>query len=83
MNLSTGSIPVSISYLFLTGAGLTADAQEYQAAWNIVPITDVAIETGLRAALPAPPYVLRASEEASFVKAFRRSPRRINGGELR
>ena len=85
-NLHIGSLPVSVSYLVLTGALLEMLARESNGAalpqWSSTPI-GATIEPGLRAAQLSPPYVLRASEEASFIKTFRRSPRVVSTGEFR
>ncbi len=86
-SLNIGSLPVTISYLVMSGAGLesanSALAKNNTYRWNIVAEPRVQVYPGLHVAKAAPPYVMRASEEASFAKAFRRSPRVISTGQLR
>jgi len=86
-SLNTGSLPVSVSYLGMSGAGFeAADAalgQDHAYQWNVASRPQLQVVPGLHIVEAAPPYVMRASEEASFTKAFRRSPRVISTGELR
>ena len=87
INLSIGSLPVTLSYLVVSGAGLDASnnalGQDHPYRWEVTAEADVRVEPGLHVGQTAPPYVMRPSEEASFVKAFRRSPRIISSGQLR
>jgi hypothetical protein len=86
-SLNTGSLPVTVSYLVMSGAGLEAAnnalGQDHPYRWDVAPQLRVTVEPGLHIAQAAPPYVMRVSEEESFVKAFRRSPRVISTGQLR
>jgi hypothetical protein len=87
ISLNVGSLPVTISYLVMSGASLEAGnsalghAHSYQ--WSVAAEPRLRVEPGLHVAQPVPPYFMRASEEASFAKAFRRSPRVISTGQLR
>jgi hypothetical protein len=87
ISLNVGSLPVTISYLVMSGAGLDAAnsalGQYHHANWGVVAEPRVQVNPGLHVAQAAPPYVMRASEEASFAKAFRRSPRVVSTGQLR
>jgi hypothetical protein len=87
ISLNVGSLPVTISYLVMSGAGLEAAnsalGQYHQSHWNLVAEPSVQVNPGLHVAQAGPPYVMRASEEASFAKASRRSPRVISTGQLR
>jgi len=87
ISLNVGSLPVTISYLVMSGGGLdvanSALGQYHYADWGAVAEPRVRVNPGLHVAQAAPPYVMRASEEASFAKAFRRSPRVISTGQLR
>jgi hypothetical protein len=87
ISLNVGSLPITISYLVMSGAGLEAAnnalGQNHPYRWDIVAEPQVQVDPGLHIAQAAPPYVMRASEEASFAKAFRRSPRVISTGQLR
>jgi hypothetical protein len=87
ISLNVGSLPITISYLVMSGAGLEAAnnalGHYHPSHWNVVAEPGVQVNPGLHVAQAAPPYVMRASEEASFAKAFRRSPRVISTGELR
>ena len=87
ISLTTGSLPVTLSYLVMTGASLEAAnsalGQDLPYNWHVAPELTVAVHPGLHISQAAPPYTLRASEEESFVKAFRRSPRIVSTGQLR
>jgi hypothetical protein len=87
ISLNIGSLPATISYLVMTGAGLEAAnsalGQYHPYHWDVVAEPRVQVNPGLHTTQAAPPYVMRASEEASFAKAFRRSPRVISTGQLR
>lgn len=87
ISLNIGSLPATISYLVMTGAGLEAAnsalGQYRPYHWDVVAEPRVQVNPGLQTTQAAPPYVMRASEEASFAKAFRRSPRVISTGQLR
>jgi hypothetical protein len=87
ISLNIGSLPVTVSYLVMSGASLEAAnsalGQNYIYHWEVVAEPRVQVNPGLHTTQAAPPYVMRASEEASFAKAFRRSPRVISTGQLR
>ena len=87
ISLNMGSLPVTISYLVMTGAGLEAAnsalGQNHPYHWDVAAEPRLQVDSGLHVAQAAPPYVMRSSEEASFAKAFRRSPRVISTGQLR
>lgn len=87
IGLNVGSLPVTVSYLVMSGAGLEAAnsalGQNRPYHWGVVAETRPQVEPGIHIAQAAPPYVMRASEEASIAKAFRRSPRVISTGQLR
>lgn len=85
--LTIGSLPASISYSAMTASALLESMNDPfwdtdQPKW---PVTEngLTIDSGLQALPEAAPYVLRATEEASFLKTFRRSPRIVHTGELR
>lgn len=86
-SLNTGSLPVTVSYLAMSGAGFEAAnnavGQDRPYKWDVAPRPQLQVVAGLHVAPPSPPYIMRASEEASFTKVFRRSPRVISTGELR
>lgn len=83
--LNIGSLSVTIPYLDTSGAGLesanSALGQNHPYRWDVV--ARVQVDPGLHVAQAAPPYVMRASEEASSAKAFLRSPRVVSTGQLR
>lgn len=87
INLNAGSLPVTVSYLIVSGAhfgvGYSALGRDGPYSWTVSFEPRIRIEPGLHAAQPPPIYIMRASEEASFAKAFRRSPRVISTGQLR
>lgn len=85
--LNVGSLPITVSYLVMTGASFgaanTALGRDYPYNWHVCLEPNIHVEPGLHSAQASPPYTMRASEEASFTKAFRRSPRVISKGQLR
>jgi hypothetical protein len=86
-NLGIGSLPITISYLVMSGTGLHttngALGQGHPYRWEVASEPQVRLESGIHAGVATPQYVMRASEEASFTKAFRRSPRIVSRGRLR
>lgn len=87
ISLSTGSLPVTVSYLAMSGAGFEAAngglGQGHPYRWSIQSMPQLQVVPGLHVAQAAPPYIMRKSEEASFTKVFRHSPRIISAGQLR
>jgi hypothetical protein len=87
ISLNIGSLPVTVSYLVMSGAGLEAAnntlGQNRPYHWDVVAEPRVQVAPGLHITQAAPPYKMLASEEASFAKAFRHSPRVISTGQLR
>jgi hypothetical protein len=87
ISLNIGSLPVTVSYLVMSSAGLGAAnstlGQNKPYHWDVVTEPRLQVDPGLHTAQAVPPYVMRASEEATFAKAFRRSPRMISSGQLR
>lgn len=85
--LNLGSLPITVSYLVMTGgsfgAANTALGRDYPYNWHVSLEPNVQVEPGLHSVQAPPPYTMRASEEASFTKAFRRGARVISKGQLR
>jgi hypothetical protein len=66
-----------------SGQGQLPFKENHPYHWDVVAEPRLQVDPGLHTAQAARPYVMWASEEASFAKAFRRSPRVIGTGQLR